>query len=182
MAIERKDLLKFSRLTELAVKSVDDESSESNEVKLLVLEKPITAVGSIPATGPNGEQIQMKMSASEVYVGADNIEDFMKNTEEKDGILLYKGPMHLDVSKPSGRMVNEKFQITKPAKIWLTKVKFSRFGGKSRQDQQANLSTAIATMFGGGTFESAKATTDVTGEGKETVKIVDNKAEKEKVK
>lgn len=145
MAIKKEDLNKFIKATELGVTSVEDESSENNEVKLLHLTTDITVTGSL--TAPDGSPMRVK--DRKVYVGADNIEEFMQDCELKDNILYYKGPMHLDVSKPGGREVNGKFQITKPSKIWLVKVKFSRFGGSSRQKRQDNLNTMITNMFKG---------------------------------
>lgn len=157
MAIKREDLLKFSKSVELAVTLIEDDSSggeNGNEVKILHLANDVTAVSSLPTS----EGKEMKLKGNKVYVGSDNIDEFLKDCVEQDNVLIYKGPMHLDVSKPGGRMVNGVFQVTKAAKIWLTKTKFSRFGGSSRQDQQKGLSNMINTMFSGGVVELTAAT------------------------
>ena len=173
MAIQKKDLLKFSRSTELAVKLVEDDSSENTEVKILHLVNPVTATGSVPT--PDGKE--MKVTAAKVYVAADNIEEMLKDTEEKDGILVYKGTMHLDVSKPSGRTQNGEFVITKPAKIWLTKVKYSKTGGNLRKDQTNSLNDMINKMFGGSQpVNLDEAQVQAEPEGKKKPEVVATKS------
>lgn len=155
MAIDekkKKDLLaRFAKSTELAIKLIEDDSSGDGtdggtQVKILHLVQPVNAVGSIPT--PDGSP--MKATNSLVYVAQDDIDKMLENVEEKDGILVYKGDMHLDVSKPGGRMVQGQFVITKPAKIWLTSIKFSRRGGQLRTSQTNNLGDMINKMFSGG--------------------------------
>jgi hypothetical protein len=172
MAFKKEDLLKFSKSTELGIKLIEDDSSagsdgnEGTEVKILHLTKEIQAVGSIPT--PDGGE--MKAKGTKVYVADSNIEEMLKDLTEVDGVLVYKGPMHLDVSKPSGRTVNGQFTITKPAKIWLTKTKYSRSGGQLRQAQTNNINNLINKMFAGGAVldlaaESATASGDTTATG-----------------
>ena len=146
MALKKEDLLKFVKQNELQIKQIEDDSSSDTEVKVLHLVNPVQAVGSNPT--PDGQPMRVK--SLEVYVAGENIEEMLKDCDEKDGILIYKGGMHLDVSKPSGRMVNGQFAVTKPSKIWLTKVKFSRSGGQLRQQQQNQLGNMISNMFSGG--------------------------------
>jgi hypothetical protein len=169
MAIDekkKKDLLaRFGKSTELAIKLIEDDSSGDGtdggtQVKILHLVQPVNAVGSIPT--PDGTE--MKASGAKVYVAQDDIDKMLENVDEKDGILIYKGDMHLDVSKPGGRTVNGQFVITKPAKIWLTSVKFSRRGGQLRTSQTNNLGDMINKMFSGGkTLDLTAETTTATG-------------------
>jgi len=168
MAMKKEDLLKFSKSTELAIKLIEDDSSggtadtEGTEVKILHLVKEVLAVGSNPT--PDGGEMRVK--GTKVYVASDNIDEMLKDLVEQDGILVYKGPMHLDVSKPSGRVNAQsgQFEVTKPAKIWLTKTKFSRNGGQLRNQQREKLSSFTSTFFGKGiidlTAETATASTD----------------------
>jgi hypothetical protein len=166
--LTREDLLKFSKVTELAIRQIVDDSSGGDggtEVKELHLTQKITATGSIPT--PDGGP--MTVTHNVVYVAADNIDAFLKDVEEKDGILVYKGTMHLDVSKPSGRTNSAgQFTITKPAKIWLTATKFSRGGAALRTAQTQNLNTMINTMFkGGATLDLGVETTGTTNAGEQ---------------
>jgi hypothetical protein len=180
MAIKREDLLKFSKSVELAITLIEDDSSggqDGTEVKILHLAAPVNAVGSIPTS----EGHEMKVTGNKVHVAADNIEEMLKNLEEKDGQLLYKGPMHLDVSKPSGREVNGQFTITKPAKIWLTATKFSRGGNALRQKQGQSLNTLVSKMFAGGaTYNLAAESVAPAGDGAAAqAEVVPNGSEKE---
>jgi hypothetical protein len=159
MAIDeqkKQDLLsRFSKSTELAITLIEDDSSEGTQVKILHLAAPVNAVGS----NPTSEGHEMKVTGGKVNVAAEDIDKFLENVKEQDNILLYKGPMHLDVSKPSGRMVNGQYTITKPAKIWLTATKFSKRGNKLRQEQTQNFQSLVNKMFAGGkTFDLASET------------------------
>lgn len=152
MALQEKDLLKFIKAVEFVVTSIEDDSSGATAtnptgtvVKILHLAQPITAVGSNPT--PGGQV--MKATDTKIHVAADNWKKFLEQAEEKDGVIHYKGDMHLDVSKPDGRNVNGKLVVTKPAKIWLTSVKFSRSGGQLNQSRVNNLNTMIDDMFKG---------------------------------
>lgn len=144
--IKKEDLLQFTRATELVITQVDDESSDQTEVKILRLAQPITATGSNPT--PTGGKMQL--ISNEVWVAADDIDEFLQGAVVENGQLKYKGPMHLDVSKPNGRTnANGEYVITKPAKVWLTKVKFSRSGGQLRTKAATSLDGLIANMFAG---------------------------------
>lgn len=149
MALKKEDLLKFSKRVEFGVKLIEDDSSggeNGTEVKILHLANTITAEGSIPT--PEGGV--MKVTGNKIYVAADNIDKMLEGMEEKDGVLVYTGDMHLDVSKPKGRMQNGTMVITTPAKIWLTKTKFSRSGGNLATQQRASLGDVINKLFSGG--------------------------------
>ena len=144
--LKKEDLLQFTKNVELAVTLVEDDSSDKTEVKILHLANPVTATGSIPTS----EGLDMKATSNKVYVAADDIEEFLKDATSKDGAIVYKGGMHLDVSKPSGRRnADGEFVITKPVKIWLTKTKFSRSGGSLRTEAQTSLNTLVNNMFKG---------------------------------
>lgn len=144
--LKKEDLLQFSKNVELVINLVEDDSSDRTEVKVLHLVNPVTASGSIPTS----EGLEMKATSNKVYVAADDITEFLNDAESKDGAIHYKGQMHLDVSKPAGRRdANGDYVITKPAKIWLTKTKFSRSGGQLRTDSQQSLNTLINKMFSG---------------------------------
>lgn len=160
MAITRKDLGKLLKGTTLHIVAIEDESGEETEVKVLHLADEVKAQSSLPIS--TGEY--MNATSNKIYVaGADNIDAFMKDTDENpDGSFTYKGGMHLDVSKPKGRTVRGKFAITTPARVWLTKTKFSRLGGKAQEDRQENLNTVLSSIFGGGKVFAAGAATDVT--------------------
>lgn len=187
---KKKDLLsRFSKQTELVVKLIEDDSSgdgtdgNGTQVKILHLEKPVQAVGSIPT----GDGTEMKVQGTKVNVAQDDIDRFFEGCEEKDGVLVYKGDMHLDVSKPSGRTVNGQFTVTKPAKIWLTSTKFSRRGNQLRQGQQQNLSSVVSKMFQGGKVfdlasETATAAGDNAGGGNQKTEpeVVNNKGQEKK--
>ena len=178
MAIKKEDLLKFVKSTVLSIKVIEDDSGEDTEVKVLHLTAPVNAIGSNVTSGG----LEMKVQGSKVYVAAEDIEKMLDHTEEKDGILIYKGPMHLDVSKPNGRMQNGEFVITKPSKIWLTATKFSKRGGSLRRGQTESLNGMVNKMFSGAkpldlsaeTVEAATAPTItpevVPNQKKETVK------------
>lgn len=165
----REDLLEFSKKTSLSVVDIDDDSSggeEGVEVKILNLSEPVAATASIPA--PDGTVIRLR--DNRVWVVAGDIDEFLKNAVKKDGLLVYSGPMHLDVSKPAGRMVGGNYTITKPAKIWLRVAKFSRSGNTQRLEGQKHLGTAIKNMFGSGVFDmtvpaNAGAATPVVNTG-----------------
>lgn len=144
--LNKESLLKFVTLTELAILKVEDESSENTDMYVLHLADKIGATSSIPA--PNGQP--MKVTDNKVFVGGENIEKFMADCTEKDGVLIYKGKMHLDVSKPSIRDVNGEPTVTKPARIWLTAVKFSRSGGQLRNQRQQTLNNVINGLFANG--------------------------------
>lgn len=192
MAIKQEDLLQFIKATEFVVLSVEDDSSgatvnnpNGTVVKILHLAQPITAVGSNPS--PSGHV--MKATDAKVHVAADNWTKFLEQAEVKDGTIHYKGDMHLDVSKPDGRNVNGKLVITKPAKIWLTSVKFSRSGGQLNQSRVNNLNTMIDDMFAGNQpFNLAvqgNTGTTATGEGGETGSgpvVVENQTDKDAAK
>ncbi len=142
--LKKEDLLQFTKNVELVITLVEDDSSDKTEVKVLHLANPVTATGSIPT--PEGKD--MKVSSNKIYVAADDIAEFLKDAEAKDGAIVYKGQMHLDVSKPNGRRNAEgDYVITKPAKVWLTKTKFSRSGGSLRAEGQASLNNVINKMF-----------------------------------
>lgn len=160
--LKKEDLLEFSKNVELVITLVEDDSSDRTEVKILHLANPITATGSIPTA----EGLEMKVTSNKVYVASDDIEAFLDNAEKKDGAIRYKGQMHLDVSKPNGRRNAQtgEFEITKPAKVWLTKTKFSRSGGELRQTAQQSLQGLISKMFAGKALDLTAATTaPVTG-------------------
>ena len=126
----------------------------------------------------------MSVTGSSVYVAADDIDAMLENMTDKDGVLIYKGPMHLDVSKPNGREQNGQFVITKPAKIWLTTTKFSRRGGQLRSKQTENLNSVVNRLFAAGKTLDLSAElpatpvddagTDGTG-AKKTPQVVANK-------
>lgn len=176
MADINQDLLKrFSKSTELIIKLIEDDSSDNTQVKILHLVQDVNAVGSIPT--PEGGE--MKVKGAKVYVAADDIEKLLGGCVEKDGVLIYNGPMHLDVSKPQGRNVNGAFTITRPAKIWVTSTKFSRRGGELRQKQTTNLSDMVNKMFAGGkTFDLGAETTAPAANGTSEPEVTKNKAEK----
>lgn len=173
MALEEKDLLEFSKSTELFVTLIEDESSGATPnnptgtiVKVLHLQSPVNAVGSIPAPGG----AEMRVSGAKVYVAADNWKKFLEAANKKDNIIHYKGDMHLDVSKPDGRTVNGQFVITKPAKIWLTAVKFSRSGGALTTQRVNTLNNLIDGMFAGNkTFNIPTETAVATGQAEPEV-------------
>lgn len=143
--LKKEDLLKFTKNVELLISLVEDDSSDRTEVKVLHLVNPVTATGSIPT--PEGKD--MRLIGNKVYVAADDITAFLADADDKDGTIVYKGQMHLDVSKPNGRRNQEgEYVITKPAKIWLTKTKFSRSGGQLRAEGQTSLNNVISKMFG----------------------------------
>lgn len=155
--LKKEDLLQFTKNVELVITLVEDDSSDKTEVKILHLANPVTATGSIPTS----EGLEMKATSNKVYVAADDIAKFLQDAESKDGAIHYKGQMHLDVSKPSGRRdANGDYVITKPAKVWLTGTKFSRSGGTLRTESQQSLNTLINNMFKG--KEALNLTTEQT--------------------
>jgi len=165
MALNDEDLMQFSKSTELIVTLIEDESTGATPqnptgtvVKVLHLQAPVNAVGSIPAPG-GGE---MRVSGAKVYVASENWKKFLADANKKDNVIYYKGDMHLDVSKPNGRTVNGQFVVTKPAKIWLTAIKFSKSGGALSQDRVNTLNNLIDGMFAGNkTFNLATETAGV---------------------
>ncbi len=172
MAIKPEDLKKLSKSTELIIKLIEDDSSTGTTVKMLHLVKEVTAVGSIPIR-ENGEIPRAKSNV--VYVAAENIDEFMKNAnyDEKEGLIIYNGPMHLDIGKPKTR-VNQttgELTVTAPAKIWLTAVKFSRRGTALQQNSTQQRDAFIAKFFGGGKIvDVGGEASAVAGEVKDEVK------------
>lgn len=150
--MDLKDLLKLSKSTKLVITKVEDDSSETTVVKILHLQDAVTAVGSVPL--PNGSMPQLKTAT--VYVAADNIDEFLKDAviEEVNGVptVTYNGQMHLDVSKPKTNTNNTtgETRVTVPAKIWLTKNKFSRSGNDLRKKQSEGRNSVLTAMFGTG--------------------------------
>jgi hypothetical protein len=166
--LTREDLMKFSKSTELGITLIEDDSSGSGdqnddagtEVKILHLQTEVTAVGSIPT--PDGGEMRAK--GKKVYVAGPNIDKMLEGLTEKDGVLVYNGPMHLDVSKPRIRMNNGQATVTRPSRIFLTAVKFSRGGTQLRQEQATQLNSLINTMFGGGkTLDLASESATASG-------------------
>jgi len=149
---ELKDFSKFVKSTELVIQQIEDDSSENTKVLILRLVGDVTAAGSIPIPG-TGET--MRLRDSKVHVAADNIDEFFKDcVEEGEGelaVLRYKGPMHLDVSKPKLRTNNNTDEsiVIAQAKIWLVKTKFSRAGGRLQQEQAVKRNNFITNFFGG---------------------------------
>ncbi len=181
MAIDekkKKDLLaRFGKFNELIIDKIEDDSSAETQVKILHLVEAVTATGSNPTPGG----LPMSVRGTQVYVAAEDIDKMLEDCEEKDGKLVYKGTMHLDVSKPQGRTVNGQFQITKPAKLWLTATKFSKRGGDLRGAQVNNLNTFLDKMFAGAgkapldlAAEAVKAETKPEGQTANGPKVVEN--------
>lgn len=162
--ITRDDLLRFSKPTTFVIDRIEDDSSERTEVKIFHLTEAVSATGSIPTS----EGHDMKALSTKVYVAQTDIDVALENISEKDGKLVYEGLMHLDVSKPGGRVDgNGDFVVTKPAKIWLTSTKFSRGGASLRTDRLTSLNSIINDMFKGGKavevgVEAAKPTVNAT--------------------
>jgi len=176
--LNKEDLLKFTKNVELAVTLVEDDSSDRTEVKVLHLANPVSATGSIPTS----EGLEMKATSNKVYVAADDIAEFLKDAESKDGAIVYKGQMHLDVSKPAGRRdANGDYVITKPAKIWLTKTKFSRSGGALRTESQTSLNNLINKMFSGKGLDLTSEETAKKADEPVKVTATSNKPEAVKV-
>lgn len=156
MSFTRQDLMKFAKLVSFTILSVEDDSSDTSEVKILTLSEPVNATSSTTA----GDQATvMSLRSNQVYVARENIDELLKGCVEKDGKIVYEGDMHLDVSKPSGRIIQGQYQVTKPSRIWLTKTKFSRLGNSSRQQQQTSFNSMITNMFGGGKVHDATQST-----------------------
>jgi len=151
MAIKINDLLGFIKTTDLIVLKVEDDSSQDTQMKILHLQNEVVAVGS--NTLPDGSMMRMKTKT--VLIAADNIDEFMKDAEfEGDGdnrVLIYKGQMHLDISKPKTRTdaTSGSTIVTQPPRVFLTKVKFNRAGIKLRQNQVDGNRAALLTFFGG---------------------------------
>lgn len=140
MAITNEDLLKFSKSTELVIEFIEDDSSDGTQVKILNLKNAVKAVSSLP--GPNGEE--MKVESKKVYVAADDIKKFMDQANIVDGTPVYKGDMHLDVSKPITRSQNGVVTVVRMPKIWLRSVKFSRAGTNLQQQRLVSVHLVLS--------------------------------------
>jgi hypothetical protein len=148
MALQENDLKKFIKKTDLVISAVEDDSSENTQIlKLTLAEKVPSIKGSNPTD--QGQDMVLREVETVYIAGDDDIEAFKKDADldEASGIISYKGPMKLDVSKPNGRFVNNVFVITKPAKAWLTSVGFNKRGAGLRSDRQSGLSAAVAKFF-----------------------------------
>lgn len=139
-----ESLVKWSKTTELLITQIEDDSSGTGDdenpgtvVKILHLAQPVNAEGSLPTRDGH----PMKVKNNKVYVAADDWEKFKKEATETDDGIVYKGTMHLDVSRPRTRTNrNGQVEVTGQSKIWLCTVKFSRRRGTLQQNgiQQTN--------------------------------------------
>lgn len=146
MALKKDDLKAFIKKTNLIIAEVIDDSSEGTEIFKLVLAQP---TGKVVGSNPTDQGQEMVLNQqTNVWVAGEDIEHFMNDTEKQgDGTLIYDGPMKLDVSKPNGRYVNNQFVMTKPPRLWLTKVAFNKRGRDLRSQRQTGLSQAVAQYF-----------------------------------
>lgn len=172
MAIKKEDLLGLVKAVEFKVVKIEDDSSrddvtgELREVKIMTVTEAVTASSSVPFQGK-----PLNMKDNRIYVAQENITAMLEGmSKNDDGTLDYKGTMFLDVSKPSGRINNRtgQYEILKPAKIWLTQVKFSKLGNTSRVAAQTGLQTAVSQLFAGGMFDATAPITPTTGQGNNT--------------
>lgn len=177
MSLTREDLLEFSKATGLVITLIEDDSSDTTEVKILHLADPVQATGSIPT--PEG--LEMKVKGNKVWVASDDIDKMLAGCKKENGKLVYKGNMHLDVSKPLGRTNNAgEYEIFKPARIWLTSTKFSRGGSALRQTSRTKLQDVIKNMWSGGKVIDLTADTTANVAKKPEAEVVAGTADVKK--
>lgn len=145
---------KFVKTTLLKILHMEDDSSENTKLVKVTFAEKITAIGS-NVTDAGAE---MKYSQDHAWLqgnidGTEVDSDFNKlveGLEEKNGVLEYKGPLKMDVSKPKSRIVNGVPTVTTPPKLWIVSVNFSRRGRGLREEQAKGLSTVLKDFFGAG--------------------------------
>lgn len=137
-------LAKLVKKTEFEVLNVEDESSEQNNVLRIEIAEKIKVTGSNPL--PNGAP--MVHAEAVIWVAGNDVETFMSGVTEKDGKTFYSGDLKLDVSKPKTKMENGAAVITKPARLWLTAVKFNKRGNELRSESRDAGKNAILKLFG----------------------------------
>lgn len=160
--MEFKELQKFIKMTELKILSIEDDSSTSTKMLVLQLVQPVIATGSNPVRSTGDI---MRLQSNQVHVaGDDNIEEFLKDVTEgeEDGVtlLVYRGKMHLDVSKPKTRtdLATGQTNVISNARIFLTVTKYSRLGGALQAKAVANNQNFIANFFKGGKVAEVQVT------------------------
>jgi hypothetical protein len=117
---------------ETDIVGVHEDNVTPRKVHRLILSEPIPEVrGSVPM--PDGS-LNVMHNVTEVHLVDDNVKhvkDFRLNNY--GGMKLRLVELHLDISRPQGRMMGDEFVITKPAKVWITHIPFARIGQISRQ-------------------------------------------------
>lgn len=145
MAVEFKGALaNLVKKTEFVVVSVEDESSEENDVLRIEIKDKITVTGSNPL--PNGGA--MRHEDNIIYVAGEDVSLFQKGCQEVDGQTIYSGSLKMDVSKPKFRTNNGVTEVVKAAKLWLTSVKFNKKGNALRADSRDAGRNALLKLFG----------------------------------
>lgn len=143
-------LKKFIKQTGLVIDSVEDDSSATTPMLKVTLKESIKKVigSNVIATG---DPLFLN-DVTTVHIATQaEIDKFTEGLEEDEhGTLVYKGAMKLDVSKPDGRYNGDKFEITKPAKCWLTSIAFNKSGGQLVQKRREGLGEALAKIFSAG--------------------------------
>lgn len=152
--VDLKSLGKLVKSTLLTIVSIEEENTANTQVLRVELANPIKATGSISL--PNGAP--MVHESNVVYVGQPNdqkegaITDFLKGLPEDVSQILedggeveYKGGLKLDVAKPK---VNRNGDITVPAKLWLTQVRFANGANTLIQEGRRNTQNSIMKFFG----------------------------------
>lgn len=160
-AQKKADLMKkFIKQTTLIIDSVEDDSSENTQMLKLNLKEVIPQIKGSNVVGETGMDLIVREVTS-LLVAGDDVEKFWENCEQEGDILKYTGPMKLDVSKPNGRVNNRtgEFEMTKPARAWLTVTAFNRKGAGLIADKQKALGEALVKLFGGNQTAAAAAVT-----------------------
>lgn len=143
-------LKKFIKTNELIIDTVEKDDSPTQKMLKITLKRKLPSVTGSNVT-PDGDPMTLK-NVDVVYVATEEtIEEFVNGLDEVDGTLVYKGDLKLDVSKPAGRYNRDgEYEVTKPAKVWLTKVNFNRMGGELVQKNRDGLKSVMAKLFSAG--------------------------------
>lgn len=143
-------LKKFIKTSELIIDSVENDDSPTQKMLKITLKNKLASVTGSNVT-PDGDPMTVKNVTTVFVATEETIAEFVNGLEEVDNTLIYKGDLKLDVSKPAGRFDREgNFEVTKPARVWLTKVNFNRMGGELVQKNRDGLKSVMAKLFSAG--------------------------------
>lgn len=144
MDLAKSKFAKLLKKLTLVVESVEDDSSEENQVLIINLKEPIKEIkSSIPL--PSGQPIVLR-NVKQLKVAADNILAFEAGFDEEK--LTYEGPMKLDVAKPRLINRNGRMEVVKAPQAWLVSTYYNRSGETLRRSTRDAASKALDTLFG----------------------------------
>lgn len=162
--LTKEDLLSLAKKVTLVIAGIEDDNSvdrEGNKIenKILHLQGKVRASSALPA-GEMG--LPIVIEDNKVRLNVRDIEEFLKDAKKEGDVIIYDGPLKLDVAKPK---LDTNGNVRTPARIWLTSVTFDKLRVQSRNDQTKNFNALISSMFAAGKVVdmSTAANAPVTG-------------------